>query len=254
MLKIIVFDSGLGSLSIIKSIRKKFTAEVIYFADQASYPYGTKTVHQLDKIINNTISKLQEKFDPDIIVVGSNTPSLLLDIGKKNGKIIGVFPPLKEASSKTKSRQIGILATKSVVENKVFNNYIRKNVSSKIQVTKINATSLVDLIESGKFISEKQKSKRIIKKIIEPHLQNKIDVITLSSTHLPFLLPMLKELFPNVIFLDPADSVAQRILKILKNKKSQKSKFKIYASGNVETFHKKLVKIGIKNKVNPFWI
>jgi glutamate racemase len=250
MPKIVVFDSGLGSLSVIKAIRKRITAEVIYFADQASYPYGTKTVRQLDKKIKDTISKLQEKFNPDIILVGSNTPSLLLDIEKKNEKIIGVFPPLKEAASKTKSRQIGILATKSVVESKALNNYIRKNIPSKIQVTKINATPLVDLVETGKFISEKQKSKMIIKKIIEPHLQSKIDVITLSSTHLPFLLPILKELFPNVTFLDPADSVVQRISKILKNEQSQKSKFKIYASGNVLTFHKQLVKIGIKNKVN----
>jgi glutamate racemase len=250
MAKIIVFDSGLGSLSIIKSIRKKINAEVTYFADQSSYPYGTKTVSQLDKIIKKTISKLQEKFKPDIIIVGSNTPSLLLDIEKKN-KIIGVFPPLKEAKLKTKTGHIGILATRSVVKSKVLNNYIRKNLSSNIQVTKINATPLVDLVESGKFIYEKQKSKKIIKKLIEPHIQNEIDVITLSSTHLPFLLPILKELFPNVIFLDPADSVALYISKILKNKQSQKSKFRIYASGDIKLLHKKLKKIGIKNKVSP---
>ena len=249
MAKIIVFDSGLGSLSIIKPIRKKINAEVIYFADQSSYPYGTKTVSQLDKIIKKTISKLQEKFKPDIIIVGSNTPSLLLDIEKKN-KIIGIFPPLKEAKLKTKTGHIGILATRSVVKSEVLNNYIRKNVSSKFQVIKINATPLVDLVESGKFIYEKQKSKKIIKKLIEPHIQN-VDVITLSSTHLPFLLPILKELFPDVIFLDPADSVALHISKILKNKQSQKNKFRIYASGNIKILHKKLEKIGIKNKVNP---
>jgi glutamate racemase len=249
MAKIIVFDSGLGSLSIIKSIRKKINADVIYFADQSSYPYGTKTVSQLDRIIKKTILKLQEKFKPDIIIIGSNTPSLLLDIEKKN-KIIGVFPPLKEAKLKTKTGHIGILATRSVVKSKALNNYIRKNISPKIQVTKINASILVDLVESGKFIYEKQKSKKIIKKLIEPHIQN-VDVITLSSTHLPFLLPILKELFPNVIFLDPADSVALHISKILKNKQSQKNKFRIYASGNIKTLHKKLEKIGIKDKINP---
>ena len=249
MAKIIVFDSGLGSLSIIKSIRKRINAEVIYFADQLSYPYGTKSVSQLYKIIKKTILKLQEKFKPDIIIVGSNTLSLLLNIEKKN-KIIGVFPPLKEAKLKTKTGHIGILATRSVVKSKVLNNYIKKNVSSKIQVTKINATPLVDLVESGKFIYEKQKSKKIIKRLIESHIQNEIDVITLSSTHLPFLLPILKELFPNVIFLDPADSVALHISKILKNKQSQKSKFRIYASGNIKILHKKLEKIGITNKVN----
>jgi glutamate racemase len=249
MPKIAVFDSGLGSLSVIKMIQRKINAEIIYFADQVRYPYGTKTVPQLDKIIRNTISKLQEKFEPDIIVVGSNTPSLLLDIEKKN-KIIGVFPPLKEAASKTKTGKIGILATKSVVENKILDKYIRKNLSSKIYVIKINATSLVDLVESGKFLSQKQLSKKIIKKIITPHLENKVDVFTLSSTHLPFLLPILKELFPNILFLDPADSVAQKISKILKHKRSERNRLKIFASGDVKTFHQHLLKIGIKNKVS----
>jgi glutamate racemase len=246
---IVVFDSGLGSLSVIKPIQKRIKTEIIYFADQKNYPYGTKTVSQLDKIIKSTISKLQEKFSPDIIVVGSNTPSLLLDIEKKD-KVIGVFPPLKQAISKTKSGKIGILATKIVVENKILDNYIRKNVSSKIHVAKINATPLVDLVESGKFISQRQTSKGIIKKIITPHIENNIDVFTLSSTHLPFLVPILKELFPGITFLDPADAIAQHISKILKHK-SEKSRLKIYASGNIKTFQKQLIKIGIKNKVNP---
>jgi glutamate racemase len=249
MPKIAIFDSGLGSLSVIKSMQKKINAEIIYFADQDNYPYGTKTVHHLDKMIKSTIVKLQEKFEPDIIVVGSNTPSLLLDIQKKN-KIIGVFPPLKQAAFKTKTGQIGILATKSVVKSKSLDKYIKKNISSKIQVTKINATPLVDLVESGKFLSKKQTSVNIIKKIISPHVEKNVDVFTLSSTHLPFLLPILKKLFPNVLFLDPADSVTHYMLKILKNKKSKNS-LKIYASGNTEKFHEQLVKIGIRNKVYP---
>jgi glutamate racemase len=249
MPKIVVFDSGLGSLSVIKSIRRRIKAEIIYFADQISYPYGTKTVRQLEKIIKNTILKLQEKFDPDIIIVGSNTPSLLLDIEKKP-KIVGVFPPLKEAASKTKSRKIGILTTKLAVENKIVDKFIRKNISVKIHVTKINATPLIDLVESGKFLSQKQTSKIIIKKIICPHLESGIDVFTLSSTHLPFLLPLLKELFPNIMFLDPADSVAYYISKILKHKRSDKNRLKVFASGDVETFHRQLIKIGIRNKVN----
>jgi glutamate racemase len=128
--------------------------------------------------------------------------------------------------------------------------HIKKNVPSEIHVKKINATPLVDLVESGKFISQKQISKGIIKKIIAPHIENNIDVFTLSSTHLPFLVPILKELFPDTTFLDPADELAQHISKISKHK-SKKSSLKIYSSGNVEKFHKQLLKIGIKNKVNP---
>lgn len=249
MTKIVVFDSGLGSLSVIKPIRKKINADIIYFADQKNYPYGTKTIPQLDRIIKSTIIQMQERFEPDIIIVGSNTPSLLLDIEKKD-KIVGVFPPLKEAVQRTKSGKIGILATKSVVENKILDRYIRKNVPSKIHIKKINATPLVDLVESGKFISQKQIAKNIIKKIITPHLENNIDVFTLSSTHLPFLVPILKELFPGITFLDPADALAEYISKISKHK-SRKPNLKIYSSGDTESFHKQLLKIGIKNKVNP---
>ena len=248
MTKIVVFDSGMGSLSVIKPIQKRINAEIIYFADQKNYPYGTKTVPQLDKIIQSTISKLQEKFSPDVIVVGSNTPSLLLHIEKKDN-IFGVYPPLKEAASKTRSGKIGILATKAVVKSKTLDIYIKKNVPNKIHAAKINATPLVDLVESGKYISQKQLSKDIIQKIIKPHVENNIDVFTLSSTHLPFLVPMLKELFPSVTFLDPADMVAKRVANISKYK-SKKSRLKIYASGNVSTFQKQLQKIGIKNKVN----
>src|SRR6185312_6159444 len=170
MAKIVVFDSGMGSLSVIKPIQKRLKAEIIYFADQKNYPYGIKTVSQLDKIIKYTISKLQEKFSPDVIVVGSNTPSLLLDIEKKD-KIFGVYPPLKEAASKTRSGKIGILATRTVVKNKTLDKYITK----KIHVTKIDATPLVDLVESGRFISQKQASKYTIQKIINPHVEDGID-------------------------------------------------------------------------------
>ena len=249
MAKIVVFDSGMGSLSVIKPIQKRIKAEIIYFADQKNYPYGTKTVPQLDKIIKSTIVTLQEKFSPDVIVVGSNTPSLLLNIEKKD-KIIGVYPPLKDAVSKTRSGNIGILATRSVVKSKALDRYIKKNVPNKIHVTKINATPLVDLVESGRFISQKQLSKDTIQKIIKPHVVNNIDVFTLSSTHLPFLVPILKDLFPGTIFLDPADIVAKRVAKISKHK-LKRSRLKIYASGNVSTFQKQLQKIGIKNKVNP---
>jgi len=248
MTKIVVFDSGMGSLSVIKPIQKRIKAEIIYFADQKNYPYGTKSVPQLDKIIKSTISKLQEKFSPDVIVVGSNTPSLLLHIEKKD-KILGVHPPLKEAASKTRSGKIGILATRSVVKSKTLDTYIKKNIPNKIHVTKINATPLVDLVESGRFISQKQLSKDTIQKIIKPHVEDNIDVFTLSSTHLPFLVPILKELFPGITFLDPADTVAKRVAKISKHK-SKKSRLKIYASGNISTLQKQLQKIGIKNKVN----
>ncbi|GBL41512.1 glutamate racemase [Nitrosarchaeum sp.] len=62
MVKIAVFDSGLGSLSIIKAIQKVCKSEIIYFADQKNFPYGKKSKKQLETIINKTIKMLKENF------------------------------------------------------------------------------------------------------------------------------------------------------------------------------------------------
>ena len=83
MAKIVVFDSGLGSLSIIKEIQKIVKADIVYFADQKNYPYGKKSQAQLNRIMEKTINLLEEKFMPDIIVVASNTPSLMLNLQTK---------------------------------------------------------------------------------------------------------------------------------------------------------------------------
>lgn len=248
MVKIAVFDSGLGSLSIIKSIRKKMPSDIIYFADQKNFPYGTKSIVRLRKIINSTISMLEKKFNPDLIVVGSNTPSLLLKDVIKRPNIIGVFPPLNNAIKKSKSNSIAILATKSVVESTALKKYIKKYVPKKIKVVKINASPLVELVESGKFIHDKNLCAIKIKWILNPLLEHDVDVATLSSTHLPFLLSLLKQIFPQVTFLDPADSVADQIVTKI-NKKSKRSTMKIFTSGNVKIFQKQLSKIGIKNQV-----
>lgn len=249
MSKIVIFDSGLGSLSIIEPIKKKIRAEIIYYADQVNFPYGTKSILQLKKIIESTIKKLQKKFEPDIIVIGSNTPSLLLGIPQKSN-IIGIYPPLHEAVKATKTHVIAILATKSVIDSNELIDYIKKNVPKKIKVIKINASPLVDLVESGKFISEKQFCERQIKKFLNPFLKEKVDVATLSSTHLPFLLPFLQKNFPDVKFLDSGNFVADQVLKMIPNKKSTIQKLRIFASGDIRSFQKKLELVGITNSVS----
>ena len=185
--KIAVFDSGLGSLSIIQAIQKLSKTEIIYFADQQNYPYGKKSQAQLRKIIQKSIKLLQERFTPDIIVVASNTPSLMLNLETR--KIIDVKPPLKYAQKISKSKQIAILATKAAVKSKGLTRYIKKNNFSKsFRIFKINCSDLIELVESGKFLTNKKYCKKIIKKTLQQILsQQSIDIVTLSSTHLSFL-------------------------------------------------------------------
>jgi len=249
MARIVVFDSGLGSLSIIKSIQKICKTEIIYFADQKNFPYGNKSKIQLEQIIKKSIELLGEKFNPELIVIGSNTPTIMLDITNK--RIIGVNPPVKEAASKSRTKNIAILATETVVKSKNLSDYIKNcKLSKEIKVHKINASNLIQLVESGKFVEDKKYCKRIIKNSLSGiFLKNNIDIVTLSSTHLPFLKPILEFEFPNIQFIDPADNIARKIFRKIKTKQSNRNSLRIFSSDKTKNFQNNLCKLGIKNKI-----
>ena len=254
MVRIVVFDSGLGSLSIIKAIQKISKSEIIYFADQQNYPYGKKTKSELFKIIQNSIITLKREFSPDIIVVASNTPSLMLDLA--TSQIIDVKPPIVTAKKISKSKRIGILATRGTITSMGLDCYIRQNnLHKSFKIFKINASELVDLVESGKFITNKKYCKKIIKQVLDEVLsQNSIDTITLSSTHLPFLKLLLKKQYSKINFIDPASIIAEKVFLKIKNNQSKRNSLKIFASGDTKLFQKKLNRIGISNKVKFFAI
>ncbi len=166
-------------------------------------------------------------------------------------KIIDVKPPLKIANKKSSSKQIGILATKSAINSKGLSQYIKKEKFPKsFKIFKINGTNLVDLVESGKFLFDKNYCKKIIRNDLQILSQQSIDVITLSSTHLPFLKSLLKKEFPDVEFIDSGNIVAQKIYSKIKYNKSKRNSLKIFTSGNVKKFQINLKRLGIKNKVN----
>jgi glutamate racemase len=246
-MKIVVFDSGLGSLSIIKAIQKKTKSDIIYLADKKNFPYGKKTKSQLYKIVSDTIKKISERFDPDVIVLASNTPSLLFRENLPNN-VITVLPPLKKI---LKPGNVAILTTEIVVKSKELDNYISEFNNLK-NISKINCSELVELVESGKFLThEKDCVKTILKVLKDEFKENKIKVATLSSTHLPFLLPFMKKYFRRVEFLDPADDIAIKISK-LKGPKSTKNSLSIYTTKSPKALQRNLKSMGISNKVNLF--
>ena len=145
-----------------------------------------------------------------------------------------------------------MLATLAVVRSSKLSEYIRKNRLPKhINLKKIDATQLVRLVEDGKFLDNKKLCKKTIRKILsEPFSKSHIDVAILSSTHLPFLLPFLKNQFPNITFVDPAKEIAQEVMKIVAKKPSKTNTMKIFTSSNPKKFQKYLLQIGIKKNVN----
>jgi len=252
--KIVVFDSGFGSLSVIREIQKIFKGELIYFADQKNFPYGVKSKPELENIIKDTINLLEEKFSPDFIIMASNTPTLLLrrDLSRISRKLAGIYPPLSDAVKISRTKNIAILGTRSITQSESVTEFIEKcDVPNDIVIHKIDCSSLVELVESGKFLTDKEYCKNVIKEILEDvFLDNLIDVATLSSTHLPFLEPILRSIFKNVKFLDPAKNIVNILKDFVEDNDSQQNVLRIFTSGDVNLFKKNLQMMGIDDEVS----
>lgn len=256
---LLVFDSGIGSISIIKELRKEIPNEnILYFADKANFPYGNKSHKELVMIIENTINYLK-RFNPKLIIIASNTPSIqvLDEIKEKvNIPLLGVIPPLKEATRITKKNHIGIMATESVINSEELNRQIQKDIPQNIFVNKYNVSPLIALIENGDFIKKRDKMKDHIHRLLDD--LGDIDVITLSSTHLPFIKDQLSEAYPFVKFIDPAKIVAKDVKHLLQEKKIIKKqkhgRMRILVSQGLDEFQELLGLLGIKEKAEEvFW-
>jgi glutamate racemase len=253
LVKIVVFDSGLGSLSIIKPIQKHMKCSIVYFADSKNFPYGKKSIKEIKSITLQTISILQKLFEPDLIIIGSNTLSLTLDSYPKN--VIPVLPPFLEAIKLTQSKTIAILATESIVKSNLLDDHVKNLKTNNIKIIKINISPLVELVELGKFYSDPELCKNIIKQTLSSKfLKNNVDVATLSSTHLPFLLKFLEKIFPNICFLNPSESLVKKLKQQYSVHHKQRNSIRILTSGNVETFERKLRHMRIKNKISKLTI
>jgi len=257
-----VFDSGIGSLSIIRELKREVPNEdLLYFADRAHFPYGSKSHGELREIIVNTVNYLR-RYKPKLVVVASNTPSVqVLDEVRRtitDVPIIGVRPPLKEAARMTKKKHIGIMATEGTIRSRELENQIRKEVPQHILITKFNVSPIVELIEQGVHLENERRTFDVISRALGDGVDEKIDVITLSSTHLPFVKSYFNALLPTVRFIDPAQIVARDVRKFLNfyrmAKKSGSCKLQILVSDGKHEFEKSVRAMGVREPVQEVFL
>lgn len=257
-----VFDSGIGSISIIRELKREVPNEdLLYFADRAHFPYGNKSHQQLREIIVNTINYLL-RYKPKLVVVASNTPSVqVLDEVRKmitDVPIIGVRPPLKEASRLTKKKHIGIMATEGTIRSKELEVQIHREVPQHILVTKFNASPIIELIEQGVHLENERRTFDVVSRVLGDGVDEKMDVITLSSTHLPFVKTYLNALLPTVRFVDPAQIVAKDVRKFLKfyrmAKKSGTGRLQILVSDGKREFERSVRAMGVREPVEEVFL
>jgi glutamate racemase len=253
---IAVFDSGLGSLSVIRGIRSQISKEnIIYFADKKNFPYGQKSIDELEQIMADTVNILSN-FSPKIIVVASITPSIqiLSKIRSMSSiPILGVTIPLKEAAKITKKKHIGILGTKSTIESRHLEEQIRSEVPQDIFVTRIDASQIIEIIDKGIFLKNDESTCDTISKTLKSLEDTNIDVLVLSSTHLSFIRSHLTTIYPSIRIIDPTNNAVKEIKQFLKInnmlRKNGQGRIRIIVNGDKNEFQRLIKVMGLSGPV-----
>lgn len=273
MPRIAVFDSGLGSMSVVRELRREGRrwrqqrqqqegTEIIYYADTASFPYGSKSKRQLRRIIGRTVDVLGRTFEPDAIIMASNTPTVSLGIRdgyRDDGMLVaGVRPPLAEALRLSRTGRVGVLGTASGVRSSGMSRMIKSCTAGPGRlVFPINGSELVGLVESGAFLADEGRCRDAVRRILVPAVsRHGIDTVTLSSTHLPFLSRVLSAECPGVRFVDPARSVAEWVFSQMPGRRpaapaARRDSLRVYASGDFSAFQRNLAALGVRRTVRP---
>lgn len=256
---IAIFDSGLGSLSIVKEMRTVLPLEnIVYLADTKNFPYGIKSQETLKEIVIRTIRSL-EHYEPKLIIVASYTPSVQFLTSLKECTsipVLGINPPLSKAALLTKKRHIGIMATESTLKSTELHKQIAKEIPQKIFVSLINASPLIDTIENCSFIRDMKIRKSVTRETFLTSPMENIDVVMLCSTHLSLIKDFFDSLYSNVIFVDSAHNVAKEAEKFLKEnnilKKVRPRKTSVFTTGDEKKFRNLLEQMGFRYKVESF--
>ncbi len=211
-----IFDSGVGGSSIWKEINQLLPNEsTIYLADSANAPYGPKgkdTIIAYSKKNTELLLKKQCK----LIVVACNTATTnAISVLRQTYPVpfIGIEPAIKPAALQTKTKAIGILATKGTLSSALFSK-TSAQFTTNIKVIEQEGNGIVELIENGKLVSEEMIN--LLSCYLKPMIAAKIDYLVLGCTHYPYLMPLLNKLLPaHVKIIDSGQAVAKQTKAIL---------------------------------------
>lgn len=219
--RILVFDSGVGGLSIVHEIQKKLPfSPLIYASDNAFFPYGTKGEAELIARVDAVFRKITTVHPVDIIVIACNTASTLTLPHVRSHfsqPVVGVVPAIKPAAAHSKSQVIGLLATPATIARPYTHNLIRE-YAPNAEVISVGSSELVQLAEHklrGGHINPSQ-----LKEILQPFFNHprgdEMDVLVLACTHFPLLRNELAAQFsPNVRLIDSGEAIARRVASLL---------------------------------------
>lgn len=238
MIKIGVFDSGEGGLSVLKEITRLLPeAEYVYYSDNAHCPYGEKSPEYIQDRARAITERLLTE-GADVIVVACNTATAAAisvlrseysDASSQNVRervqkltggrhdhicFIGMEPAVKPAALGTRTGVVGVLATAGTLKGSKYLK-TKESVDDQVNVFEHVGRGFVELVEEGRLSGSEAED--VVKASLGPLLSAGADIIVLGCTHYPFLLPVLQKVAgPDIRFIDPAPAVARQLVRVLK--------------------------------------
>lgn len=225
----LIFDSGVGGLSVAAEIRKRLPdLQMTYAADDIFRPYGEKTEAQLKARLPGLLWELAEATQPDLVVIACNTASTtaLSDIrAALDVPVIGVVPAIKPAAQISRTKTIAVLGTPGTVQRRYVDDLIN-DFASDCRVILQGSVNLVDIAE--KKLAGKPVDMDWIKTELAPMFSGRggadIDAVVLACTHFPLLRDELKaSVTQSVQWIDSGSAIAKRVEDVLSGLSSLKS-------------------------------
>jgi glutamate racemase len=218
---ILVFDSGLGGLTVLSQTTKAHPgAHIVYAADDAGFPYGRLSETQLVERVLAVMERLVARFHPDLVVIACNTASTLVLPALRARfamPFVGTVPAIKPAAALTRSRMISVLATPGTVARDYTRGLI-ETYAADCEVNLVGSTKLAGLAEAA-LKGEPVADEAVLDEIRPCFLESprgRTDVVTLSCTHYPLLAERMRRLAPwPVEWIDPAPAIARRVGQLL---------------------------------------
>ena len=213
---ILFLDSGVGGLSVLRPTRALLpSARIVYCADSAGYPYGTKSDAELAARVPDLLGRLVERYHPRLAVIACNTASTIaLDHARAalDLPIVGTVPAIKPAAEVSKTRVIGVLGTEATVRQPYVDDLAAK-FAADCTLIRHGSPELVELAEA-KLAGERidiGAVKAAALPMFDAPAGDRIDTVVLACTHFPLLAEELGIAFPHVTYVDGGPGIARRI-------------------------------------------
>ncbi|MGI2172381.1 glutamate racemase [Shewanella sp. MF05960] len=210
---ILVFDSGIGGLSVMNEIRKQLPQhDYCYLFDNARLPYGNLSEQELITGCVALIAHHAQRLNASIVVVACNTASTLVLPHLRRLltiPVVGVVPAIKPAAMLSSKKHIGLLATPGTVKRDYTQTLIQQ-FAGDCKVDLFGTSDLVLLAEQ--YVARQKIDIDKLHNILEPIKASEIDVLVLGCTHFPMIAAEISDyLGKGVVLLDSGEAVAKRV-------------------------------------------